>query len=121
MTALISCSHCVIYKAGLAPRHAKMGDMGVYVYERQNRGGGTGASVSVCVCVDVGVHDAAYRWVSSHPMEKKVFVFFTSWLDLNTGCFSKSTVLPWLGRSLDDCSTTVLSSHFTKSFTLSFM
>lgn len=69
VTALISCSRCVIYKAGLAPWHARMGDMGVYVCERRNVGGGTGASVCVCV--------SAYRWVSSSPFvkENKPFAF----------------------------------------------
>lgn len=73
----------------------------------------------LCLCA----HDAAYRWVSSHPMEKNVFVLFTSRLDLalNTGRFSKSRVLPWLDRCLEDSSSTVLSSYYTKCFTSSFM
>lgn len=74
MTALISCSRCVIYKADLAPWHARMGDMGVC--ERCNVGGGTGASLCMCV--------SAYRWVSSSPCakENKLFSFLVGFISL---------------------------------------
>ena len=63
VTALISSSCCVIYKADLAPWHARVGVIGVYVSERWNLGGGRSVTVCVCVCVCVCV--SAYRWVSS--------------------------------------------------------
>lgn len=80
VTALISCSRCVIYKADLAPWHARMGDMGVRmcarVCERCNVGGGTGASLCMCV--------SAYRWVSSSPCakENKLSSFLVGFLSL---------------------------------------
>lgn len=43
----------MIYKAGLATWHAKMGDMGVYESEGHNRGGGTGVAVCVCICIQM--------------------------------------------------------------------